>query len=85
MMGQAPAMPDAAIHTTGEIRERCSDVLYRVALPNGKQILAHLDRSLRGKALDWAVGDCLLLEMTPYDFDGARILGSMESGALSPE
>lgn len=68
-------MPDATIHTTGEVVEIRSEILYGVALPNGKVILAHLDRGLRDQGAGWQVGDSLLLEMTPYDFDGARIIG----------
>lgn len=80
-MGHSFAMPDAAIHTTGRILERRSPVLYQVSLPNGKMILAHLDRSLRDQALEWDAGELLLLQMTPYDFDGARILGALPATA----
>lgn len=68
-------MPDATIHTTGEILETKSEVLYRVSLPNGKEILAHLGKELREDGVAFELGQSLLLEMTPYDFDGARILG----------
>ncbi|MDX1679719.1 MAG: translation initiation factor IF-1 [Akkermansiaceae bacterium] len=74
-------MPDATIHTIGELLEMRSDVLFRVSLPNGKEILAHLERSLRDKGVDYKTGDRLLLEMTPYDFDGGRILGFAPEGA----
>jgi translation initiation factor IF-1 len=50
-------------------------LLYRVALPNGKIILAHLSKALAEGMVVFAVGDQLLLELTPYDFDTARILG----------
>lgn len=72
-------MPDAPIHTTGEVVETRSELLCRVALPNGKAVLAHLDRDLRAQGMGWQVGDILLLEMTAYDFDGARIIGKAES------
>ena len=49
-------------------------VLYRVELPNGKVILAHLSKELADAAATFAVGDELLLELTPFDFDQARIL-----------
>ena len=72
-------MPDATIHTTGEVLEVRSEVLYRVSLPNGKEILAHLGKEQKEAGATYEVGQNLLLEMTPYDFDGARILG------LAPE
>ena len=68
-------MPDATIHTTGEVLEIRSEVLYRVSLPNGKEILAHLGKELKECGTTYALGQSLLLEMTPYDFDGARIIG----------
>lgn len=68
-------MPDASIHTTGRVLEIRGPVLYRVSLPNGKAILAHLSKPLHAQAAAFGEGDELLLELTPYDFDTARILG----------
>lgn len=68
-------MPDATIHTCGKVLERSGPVLYRVSLPNGKVILAHLSKRLTDENAAFAAGDSLLLEFTPYDFDTARILG----------
>jgi translation initiation factor IF-1 len=67
-------MPDAAIHTQGRILERQGPVLYRVVLPNGKIILAHLSKRLADEKTAFATNDFVLLELTPYDFDTARIL-----------
>jgi translation initiation factor IF-1 len=69
-------MPDATIHTVGKVLENLNPVLYRVALPNGKIILAHLSKPLTEAAATFANGEGLLLELTPYDFDNARILGA---------
>lgn len=68
-------MPDAAIHTVGEVLEPRGLMLYRVSLPNGKILLAHLSKALADRKAEFAVGERLLLELTPYDFDTARILG----------
>jgi translation initiation factor IF-1 len=68
-------MPDATIHTCGKVLEQAGPVLYRVSLPNGKVILAHLSKRLADENAAFAAGDSLLLELTPYDFDTARILG----------
>lgn len=56
--------------------EPLSPVLYRVALPNGKVILAHLSKRLTDEQAVFAAEARLLLELTPYDFDTARILGA---------
>lgn len=71
-------MPDATIHTLGRVLENPGPILYRVALPNGKIILAHLSKPLADKKAAFAVDDQVLLELTPYDFDTARILGLHE-------
>ncbi len=67
-------MPDATIHTCGKVLEQAGPVLYRVSLPNGKIILAHLSKRLTDENAAFTVDDSLLLEFTPYDFDTARIL-----------
>ena len=67
-------MPDASIHTHGLVLERAGAILYRVKLPNGKIILAHLSKLLAEDHAVFETGDGLLLELTPYDFDAARIL-----------
>jgi translation initiation factor IF-1 len=72
------AMPDATIHTRGLILENPSPVLYRVSLPNGKIILAHLSKPLTTDQAVFAIGASVLLELTPYDFDTARILGGID-------
>lgn len=71
-------MPDATIHTLGEILENPSSILYRVELPNGKVILAHLSKTLSESQTVFAAGQRVILELTPYDFDQARILGEAE-------
>jgi translation initiation factor IF-1 len=73
------AMSDATIQTHGRILEPRGPVLYRVELPNGKVILAHLSKDLADASASFEVGDELLLELTPFDFDQARILGSVKA------
>lgn len=68
-------MPDATIHTLGRVLENPAPVLYRVSLPNGKIILAHLSKRLADENAVFSSDDRVLLELTPYDFDTARILG----------
>ncbi len=67
-------MSEAAIETTGIILERKGEILYRVELMNGKVVLGHLSKPLTDAKAELADGTSVLLEMTPYDFDHARIL-----------
>ncbi|MEO5714846.1 MAG: translation initiation factor IF-1 [Luteolibacter sp.] len=72
-------MPDATIHTVGKVLLNLSAVLYRVELPNGKIILAHISKPLTVAKAVFSPDDRLILELTPYDFDNARILGLADS------
>jgi translation initiation factor IF-1 len=76
-------MPDAAIHTLGTILDHPSPVLYRVALPNGKIILAHLSKRLADELAEFPLAAQVLLELTPYDFDTARILRAATTASLA--
>lgn len=67
-------MPDANVFTIGRVLHPQGDVLYRVALPNGKVINAHLSKALSQAGAVFQEQDRLLLEMTPYDFEQARII-----------
>jgi translation initiation factor IF-1 len=67
-------MSEAAIETTGIILERKGEILYRVELMNGKVVLGHLSKPLTDAKAELVDGTSVLLEMTPYDFDHARIL-----------
>jgi translation initiation factor IF-1 len=71
-------MPDATVHTDARVLAHLHGPLYRVALPNGKIILAHLSKQLADDAAVFASGEMLRIELTPYDFDQARILGHLE-------
>ena len=70
----ANAMPDATIHAVAKILEKLSPALYRVELPNGKRILAHLSKPLTEAKAAFATDEDIVVELTPYDFDNARIL-----------
>jgi len=71
-------MPDATIHAVGKVLENLNPILYRVALPNGKLILAHLSKPLTEAKATFSQDDRVVLELTAYDFDQARILGAAD-------
>lgn len=66
---------DQAIKTTGIVLERKGEILYRVELMNGKVVLGHLSKPLTDAKKEFADGAEILLELTTFDFDQARILG----------
>ncbi len=71
-------MPDATVHTDARVMGHVHGPLYRVSLPNGKIIMAHLSKQLADDGALFVAGDVLRIELTPYDFDQARILGRLE-------
>ncbi len=66
-------MPTEPITTTGEILTVLSDRAFRVRLPNGKEVIAHPSKALASENPDLSPGKKVRLEMTPYDFEKARI------------
>ncbi len=65
------------IITTGTILQQKADILYSVELINGKTILAHLSKPLTDQKTTFPPNTQVLLEMTPYDFDQGRIIGTV--------
>lgn len=47
--------------------------MFRVALANGHQVLAHISGKMRKHFIRISVGDKVRVEMSPYDLDKARI------------
>ncbi len=68
-------MPDIPVRTQGKVVETRDDALHLIELPNGKRVLAHLSKGCQADHLKLCEYDLVLLEMTPYDFDHARIVG----------
>ena len=73
-------MADAPIHTLATILETRGPVLYQVGLSNGKTLLAHLSKPLANARAEFPPGTTVRIELTPYDFDQARILAAEQPG-----
>ena len=66
-------MPTEPITTTGEILTVLSDRAFRVRLPNGKEVIGHPSKAIVSQKDELQPGVSVRLEMTPYDFEKARI------------
>lgn len=66
-------MPSEPIETTGEVLLIYSERAFRVRLPNGKEVLAHPAKALASRLAEIIPGVRVRLEMTPFDFEKARI------------
>lgn len=48
--------------------------MFRVALPNGHEVLAHISGKMRKNFIRISVGDKVNLQMSLYDMNKARII-----------
>ncbi|MBR1779485.1 MAG: translation initiation factor IF-1 [Clostridia bacterium] len=62
------------IEIEGIVREALPNAQFKVELPNGKEILAHISGKLRMNFIKILPGDKVTLEMSPYDLTRGRII-----------
>ena len=62
-----------AIEVEGKVIELLPNTMFRVELPNGKRILAHISGKMRLHFIRILPGDKVMLEMSPYDLTKGRI------------
>ena len=61
------------IEVEGVVCKVLPATMYRVKLPNGHEILAHISGKMRKNFIRISVGDKVNVEMSPYDLHKARI------------
>lgn len=64
------------IRAAGVIFQILDGNLYRVAMPNGYEVLAPVDRSIDGETFQER--EVVELEFSPYNMRQARIMGPLE-------
>ncbi len=62
-----------AIEVEGKIVTVLPGTMFRVEIPGGHQVLAHISGKLRKNFIKITVGDMVKMEMSPYDLNKARI------------
>ena len=62
-----------AIASEGTVTEVLPGTMFRVALPNGRNVLAHISGKMRKHFIRIVPGDKVTVELTPYDLSKARI------------
>jgi len=63
-----------AIKTEGVVKDVLPGTMFRVQLPNGALVLAHISGKMRKRFIRLTNGDRVKLEMSPYDLNKARIV-----------
>jgi translation initiation factor IF-1 len=61
------------IEAEGKIVELLPNTMFRVQLPNGHKILAHISGKMRLHFIRILPGDKVMVEMSPYDLTKGRI------------
>lgn len=62
-----------AIEVEGTVLESLPNGMFRVELPNGHKVLAHISGKIRTHYIRILLGDKVLIELSPYDLSRGRI------------
>jgi translation initiation factor IF-1 len=62
-----------AIEVEGTVVEALPNGMFRVELPNGHKVLAHISGKIRTHYIRILLGDKVLIELSPYDLSRGRI------------
>ncbi|MBV8175025.1 MAG: translation initiation factor IF-1 [Verrucomicrobia bacterium] len=58
----------------GVVTEVLPNTMFRVTLPNGQRVLAHISGKMRKNFIRIVPGDKVEVEISPYDLSKARII-----------
>ncbi len=72
-MGGINLSKQDVIEIEGTVTEALPNAQFKVELPNGKVILAHISGKLRMNFIKILPGDKVTVEMSPYDLTKGRI------------
>jgi translation initiation factor IF-1 len=61
------------IEVEGVVTESLPNAMFRVDLPNGHKVLAHISGKIRLHYIKILPGDRVLVELSPYDLKRGRI------------
>lgn len=64
---------DDVIELEGTVVEALPNAMFKVELPNGHKILAHISGKLRMNFIRILPGDKVTVQMSPYDLTRGRI------------
>ncbi|OGW83453.1 MAG: translation initiation factor IF-1 [Omnitrophica bacterium RIFCSPLOWO2_01_FULL_45_10] len=62
------------ITVEGRVLETLPNAMFRVELPNGHRVLAHVSGKMRMNFIRILPGDTVRLELSPYDLTRGRII-----------
>jgi len=62
-----------SIEVEGKVLENLPNAMFKVELPNGHEILAHISGKMRMHYIKIMPGDKVTVELSPYDLTRGRI------------
>ena len=65
---------EESIELTGSVTQVLPGRMFRVALPNGHEVLAQISGEMRKHFIRISVGDKVNVQVSPYDLGKARII-----------
>jgi translation initiation factor IF-1 len=65
---------EEAIQVEGRVKEALANTQFRVELPNGHQVIAHVAGRMRKNFIRIIPGDSVTVEISPYDLSKGRII-----------
>lgn len=65
---------EEAIRVTATVKEALPNAVFRVALENGHQVIAHVSGKMRMHFIRILPGDKVTVELSPYDLSKGRIV-----------
>ena len=63
-----------AIEIEGKVVELLPNTMFRVDIPGGRRVLAHISGKMRLHFIRILPGDKVMLEVLPYDLSKGRII-----------
>ncbi len=72
------------IEVEGTVLKTLPNAMFRVAMDNGHQVLAHISGKMRMHYIKILPGDKVKMEVSPYDFSRGRITYRL-SGQSQPQ
>ena len=63
-----------AIEVEGTVVELLANTMFRVEVPGGRRVLAHISGKMRLHFIRILPGDKVMLEISPYDLSKGRII-----------
>ena len=61
------------IEVEGKVSELLPNTMFRIELPNGHRLLAHISGKMRLHFIRILPGDKVMVEISPYDLSKGRI------------